>query len=413
MMLFNIFIIALLGCISECRLAKSPLLHWYAPFYSGGGYSSEALSFVKIIAAQNISVRITQHGDSFNKKYVEHMEPSDTKLLRHMDTFVATSGEVSICHSEPGAWHAPYPRYHTYRCPAQDAAYTIGRTMFETDRIPNGWADRLNTMDEIWVPTEFAATIFKEYGVAANKVIVVEEPVDTNFYRPMRDKSADTLRTVVDTFAPPQTVPPEASDTACVFLFVGKWEYRKGVQLLLRAFFDAFATDNEQIEDVLLVVVTSAYHSTSDFHSEIRRYLREEGILSPPRGQSHAKGNGERGEGAIASLLARIVLLWDVPQAAMPALYNAADVLVRPSPRDYLSAYPVCVCVYLFILRCVFVYLLSLQVIPSRGEGWGRPHVEAMSCGIPVIATNWSGVTAYLTADNGYPLAVEGLVPAR
>lgn len=28
-------------------------------------------------------------------------------------------------------------------------------------------------------------------------------------------------------------------------------------------------------------------------------------------------------------------------------------------------------------------------VIPSRGEGWGRPHVEAMSMGLPVIATNW------------------------
>lgn len=28
-------------------------------------------------------------------------------------------------------------------------------------------------------------------------------------------------------------------------------------------------------------------------------------------------------------------------------------------------------------------------VIPSRGEGWGRPHVEAMSMEVPVIATNW------------------------
>ena len=33
-------------------------------------------------------------------------------------------------------------------------------------------------------------------------------------------------------------------------------------------------------------------------------------------------------------------------------------------------------------------------VLPSRGEGWGRPHVEAMAMGLPVIATNWSGSTA-------------------
>jgi glycosyltransferase involved in cell wall biosynthesis len=49
-------------------------------------------------------------------------------------------------------------------------------------------------------------------------------------------------------------------------------------------------------------------------------------------------------------------------------------------------------------------------VLPSRGEGWGRPHVEAMSMGLPVIATNWSGPTAFLTEGNGYPLAIDGLV---
>ena len=54
------------------------------------------------------------------------------------------------------------------------------------------------------------------------------------------------------------------------------------------------------------------------------------------------------------------------------------------------------------------------QVIPSHGEGWGRPHVESMSCGVPVIATNWSGPTEYLNEENGYPLGIEEeLIPAR
>lgn len=50
-------------------------------------------------------------------------------------------------------------------------------------------------------------------------------------------------------------------------------------------------------------------------------------------------------------------------------------------------------------------------VLPSRGEGWGRPHVEAMSMGLPVISTNWSGITAYLDESCGYPIAIDGLVP--
>ena len=43
-------------------------------------------------------------------------------------------------------------------------------------------------------------------------------------------------------------------------------------------------------------------------------------------------------------------------------------------------------------------------VLPSRGEGWGRPHAEAMAMGLPGVATNWSGPTAFLSNDTGYPL---------
>ena len=52
-------------------------------------------------------------------------------------------------------------------------------------------------------------------------------------------------------------------------------------------------------------------------------------------------------------------------------------------------------------------------VIPSRGEGWGRPHMEAMAMGLPVIATNWSGTTAFMTDANSYPLSIDGLVPVH
>jgi glycosyltransferase involved in cell wall biosynthesis len=50
-------------------------------------------------------------------------------------------------------------------------------------------------------------------------------------------------------------------------------------------------------------------------------------------------------------------------------------------------------------------------VLPSRGEGWGRPHVEAMAMGLPVVATNWSGPTAYLDSINGYPVPFTHLRP--
>mmetsp|Transcript_2560 Transcript_2560/g.9034 ORF Transcript_2560/g.9034 Transcript_2560/m.9034 type:complete len:113 (+) Transcript_2560:678-1016(+) len=36
-----------------------------------------------------------------------------------------------------------------------------------------------------------------------------------------------------------------------------------------------------------------------------------------------------------------------------------------------------------------------------------------MASGTPVIATNWSGPTAFLTPENGYPLPVHRLTPVQ
>ena len=39
-------------------------------------------------------------------------------------------------------------------------------------------------------------------------------------------------------------------------------------------------------------------------------------------------------------------------------------------------------------------------VSPTRGEGWGRPLMEALACGTPVIASRWSAQLAFLDDDN-------------
>lgn len=50
-------------------------------------------------------------------------------------------------------------------------------------------------------------------------------------------------------------------------------------------------------------------------------------------------------------------------------------------------------------------------VLPTRGEGWGMPILEAMGCGLPVIASYWSGQQYFMTDANSYPLQVS-LTPA-
>ncbi len=50
-------------------------------------------------------------------------------------------------------------------------------------------------------------------------------------------------------------------------------------------------------------------------------------------------------------------------------------------------------------------------VLATKGEGWGLPMTEAMSCGLPVIATNYSAQTDYMHEDNGYLIDVARMVP--
>jgi glycosyltransferase involved in cell wall biosynthesis len=45
-------------------------------------------------------------------------------------------------------------------------------------------------------------------------------------------------------------------------------------------------------------------------------------------------------------------------------------------------------------------------VLPTHGEGWGLPTMEAMAMGLPVITTNWGGSTEFVTRDTGYLLDV-------
>jgi len=47
-------------------------------------------------------------------------------------------------------------------------------------------------------------------------------------------------------------------------------------------------------------------------------------------------------------------------------------------------------------------------VLPSRGEGWGLPIMEAMAMEMPCIATNWSGITEFINEENSFPLEIEG-----
>jgi hypothetical protein len=135
------------------------------------------------------------------------------------------------------------------------------------------------------------------------------------------------------------------------FLSNFEWGERKAPEVLLRAFSDEFST----AESVALVCKVNNFDGSVNVHREIDNLrLRKNG-------------------GRIVIAENAILQSYD-----LGALYASADCFV----------------------------------LPTRGEGWGMPILEAMACGLPVIATNWSAQTDFMKGSNAYPLEVESLIPA-
>ncbi|KAL4125494.1 hypothetical protein PRIC2_009077 [Phytophthora ramorum] len=360
--------------------AGPPAVLWYAPFLSGGGYCSEAQSYVVAVDAaldswsksapkrsisassqaeaaeqsdampeQPFELLITQHGDSLNPSFIQDLsEGMKSTLELHWIQERDVSWRLqhrkialAICHSEPGAWEPAH--YMTSKCPPGGALYTVGRTMFETDRVPQGWPDRMNKMHEIWVPTKFQEKVFVDGGVRPEAVKVVPEVVDVAFFDP------EKVETPYDLASETQF---ELTEHTTVYLSIFKWEERKAWKVLLTAYFQAF----EAHEDVVLVLLTNGYHSSSssagDFMNKIEEFAVE----------------------AVGKKLHELphlhVLPPHIPQEAMPALYKAANAF-RPAvagTTEYMTeenSYPLKIDGLIEITEGAF-----------RGHMWADPSVE-------------------------------------
>jgi glycosyltransferase involved in cell wall biosynthesis len=224
-----------------------------------------------------------------------------------------------------------------------DADYSIGRSMFETDRIAPDWVAACNRMDEVWVPSQFNVETFAASGVERSKLVVIPGAVDSEFFDPAR-----------------HTVYPLPNKARFNFLSIFEWSSRNGWDVLLAAYLREFSAD----DDVCLWLRTYLFSKPDNDPTEaiwqrIRAFTASLGL------------EGKN--------LPRIELIAEqVPSAQLPSLYLACD----------------------------------CYVAPSRGEGWGRPQHEAMLMERPVIATNWSANTEFMSEETSYLLDYE-LVEAR
>jgi glycosyltransferase involved in cell wall biosynthesis len=244
----------------------------------------------------------------------------------------AAAGAPTVAHLVPEY----YPFVRAALDGRDDAGALVAHTVWETDLIPAHWPALLNDMDLVIVPSEWNRRVFAEGGVRTPCVAVphvVAEPT------PVDDAAIAAL---------------DLPDDRVVFYTIGRWDERKSMFHVVRAYLEAFTAD----DPVVLVVKTGI------------------NIEMPP-----AEGWGATNRFAFTTG-------WQVAQLVRH-FRNPAEVRVEPEvwPDERIAA--------LHTRGDCFVGL-------ARGEGWGIGAFDACAYGNPVVATGWGGYLEYLDAEHAF-----------
>lgn len=288
-----------------------PELHWYGHFTSYGGFSRMNRAFAFGLSNRGVKVRIDMQNCN-------------------MDVNEATKRELDILSSVEIDPSAPKVFGATLPLTMLHSGKKILYTMMETsETLHKDYVERLNLFDEIWVPTNHGATMFRNNGVTRH-IQVMPLGVDIERYN--------------------QTISPysfEESLNKFVFISVFKWGYRKGYDILLKAYMDEFSSD----EDVSLLILTR-----SEIDPNPNRIQEDFGAI---------RGGIDKQDSELPHIALYTKLF---SEKDMPKLYRSADAFV----------------------------------LISRGEGFGLPYYEAASCGLPVIGSDCSGQSDILNDDNSF-----------
>jgi glycosyltransferase involved in cell wall biosynthesis len=214
---------------------------------------------------------------------------------------------VKIWHQFDLAEHVGRGKYYAY-------------PFFELDTFNKMELKHLQVPDELFVSSEWAKSVIRDNGIDSQVNVV---PLGVN--RLIFNEYVQRTRQNNDKY---------------VFLNIGKWEVRKGHDILYKAFKDAFSDDS----NVELWILAPEHNNSYSKKEEIEEW--------------HKKYTGSN-----------IKVIRGVP--------THDDVAKLIAEAD-------------------------CGIYPSRAEGWNLELLETMSMNKPVIATNYSAHTEFCNSDNSY-----------
>jgi len=207
----------------------------------------------------------------------------------------------------------------------------IAYNVWESTRQIDEFFNQLLDYDQMWVPTEWQRQCTIDQGYPEDKIKVVPEGVDSTIFKPNSNM---------------QRLPKHIDKDRFSFMIFGRWDYRKSIGEMIKAFLNAFNED----EPVDLIISVDNPFSVDKMHSTEER-LKYYGL------------EDER-----------------------------IKILHFPSDKEYVK------------------YLQSGNVFLScaRSEGWNLPLLEAIACGTVSICSNYgaqlefAGGVSHLVDIKGY-----------
>jgi glycosyltransferase involved in cell wall biosynthesis len=234
--------------------------------------------------------------------------------------------------------HAPQVRFFG---PAQETVdrYRVLYTMMETETVHKGMIRLMNEQyQEVWTPTKWNADVFRRCGLDL-PVRTVPLGVNPHVYRPGPGGKLPESLLLTTERAGEREVPG-----GFIFVYCFLPSFRKGLDVLLPAFEEAFGGDPE------VSLVLAVTHRPS--------------FLKDPDLDNHRTDRKSR----------IYMLTGNFNEQEMARLYRSCNA--------YVTA--------------------------SRGEGWNLPMCEAGACGLPVIAPRNTAHAEILDDSTAFMFDAEG-----
>lgn len=206
----------------------------------------------------------------------------------------------------------------------------IGFPIFELDTFSDLEKHQLKTLDLVFVCSEWAKeVVINNIKISQNKVHVIPLGVDLSIFKP-----SDTLKS-----------------STTKFFNCGKWEIRKGHDVLVNLFNDAF---NESDDVELYMMCENPFCSESEQNEWINMYKNSK-------------------LGSKIHIIPR--------QATQQEVYSIMS-------------------------------QTHCGIFPARAEGWNLELLEMMACGKMVITTEYSAHTEFCNSDNSLLIPIDEIETA-